>query len=75
MSQQHYPTFKELAEEALLNQTDISRKAEVSPQIARKLFEGTPVRRYLLARALAVINEKLGTAYEPDKNVNAPYIE
>lgn len=68
------PTFKELAEEALLNQTDISRQAPVSPQIARKLFDGESVRRYLLVRALAVINEKLETAYSPE-NVNAPYIE
>ncbi len=68
------PTFRELAEEALLSQTDISRQAEVSPQVARKLFDGVPVRRYLLVRALAVVNEKLETAYSPE-NVNAPYIE
>ena len=66
------PTFRALAEEALLNQTDISRQAEVSPQIARKLFEGRTVRRYLLVQALAVINEKLETAYTPE-TVNAPY--
>ena len=70
--QQQHPTFRELAEEALLNQTDVSRQAEVSPQIARKLFEGQTVRRYLLVQALAVINEKLGSSYTPE-TVAAPY--
>lgn len=69
---QDRPTFRGLAEEALLNQTDITRQAEVSPQIAQKLFRKEPVRRYLLLKALAVVNEKLGTAYTPE-TVDAPY--
>lgn len=67
------PTLQHLVDQALWNQTDLMRESGLSQNTIRTLLKGEEaVKRITLLRALAVINERLGTAYTPE-TVNAPY--
>ena len=67
------PTLQQLADQALMSQADLIYESGLSQNTIRTLLRGEEaVKRITLLRALAVINEKLGTAYTPE-TVNAPY--
>lgn len=69
---QKRPTMRELADQALLTQTDIVKKSNLSVNTVASILRGEEVKRITLLRALAVINRKLGTDYTL-KTVDAPY--
>lgn len=67
------PTLQQLIDQALMTQADLIHESGLSQNTIRTLLKREEaVKRITLLRALAVINEKLGTAYTPE-TVDAPY--
>lgn len=66
------PTFQSLADHALLTQAEIVRRSGLSIPTVQKIMRGESVRRSILLRALAVINDELETTYDPE-DIDAHY--